>query len=396
MSKHLSPKRYALLFVGVVISAVALYYALKDVTWSEFAAEFKTFNYWWLIPGCIGFYYSMYLRGLRWGLLFRPHYDLKGTKMFRPLMICFAFNSILPGRVGEVVRAIYVGKREGTGFTTAMATVVAERILDGVVLLAMLAGALAYMGVDLSGQEQEIFGARVTGEQMAGAINGLVLISAVLALGVLVFMIPATRVAMVWVIDRLPLMPSHIKHHLERMVQGFARGFHAIARPKTFALIMFHSVFLWVLVGLSNMVIGYGFDIDMSMLEAVSLVTLIGIAIALPAAPGYWGLYEAGGVLSLILLGVVGADELDKALAYIVTIHSVQFFPIVVVGLLFAWQEHIRPVEDLEEADEAVPNGLDAEGNATPADAPVAEEASAADPDATRGAADANREGSGQ
>ena len=132
-------RKYGLLAGGLAVTAFFLWLSTRNVKAADVGLAFRKFHWIWMLPGLVGFYYSMYLRAVRWGLLFRPHHDLKGYQVFRPLMICFAFNSILPGRVGEFARAWLVGRRKEIGVTTALATVVAERLLDAVTLLGMLA-----------------------------------------------------------------------------------------------------------------------------------------------------------------------------------------------------------------------------------------------------------------
>ena len=73
------------------------------------------------------------------------------------------------------------------------------------------------------------------------------------------------------------------------------------------------------------------------------LVTMIGFAVLIPAAPGYWGLYEAGGVFSLIVLGVVSTSNQSTAFAVTLMTHLVQYIPIVAIGLYFAGRAHILP-----------------------------------------------------
>ena len=79
----------------------------------------------------------------------------------------------------------------------------------------------------------------------------------------------------------------------------------------------------------------------MNLLHGTALVALIGIFIMIPAAPGYWGLYEAGGIFSLVAMGVTQDQSL--ALAYTLMIHLVQYVPLVAIGLYYAVRSQVRP-----------------------------------------------------
>jgi hypothetical protein len=163
----------------------------------------------------------------------------------------------------------------------------------------------------------------------------------------IVFMIPLTQRVMVGVIRRLPLA-LHLKEKFVHILNQFAHGFHALHQPWVLAQIIFHSLVLWLLVGVSNMIVAWGFGLPLSKMilpQGLAVMTLIGIFIMVPAAPGYWGLYEVGAIFSLIVLGLVGQDSQSQslALAYALVVHLLQYVPIVVLGLFFAWRAHIHP-----------------------------------------------------
>lgn len=343
-------RKHLMFAVGLCVTVVALWYSLRDVQFSEFTAALRQFHYVWLIPALLFFYYSMYLRAVRWGLLFRPYFRFKGREVYPPIMICFCFNGIFPFRVGEVARAIYAGKRLKTGVTTALATVVAERILDGVTLLLMLAFALWLLPPMDPTFKMELWGKTFSAEQFHHISRSITIGSIVLTLGMIVFMIPVTQRLMAGVIQRLPLLSAGLRHKLEATLKQFAMGFHALQQPAVLAQIVFQSVVLWLLVGVSNLMMAKGFGLPMNLAQATALVTLVAIAIILPAAPGYWGLFEVGVMFSLVVLRVLPAEARSQALAYALMVHLVQYIPLVLIGLYFAWRTQLRPSEAAEAA----------------------------------------------
>ena len=98
-------KKHALqLLIGVLISAVALYYVFKGVRLSDVFNSFKQFNYWYLLPAMAVFYSGFILRVWRWQLLFRPRYRVSFKNGSAGMWICFAFNGLFPARAGEFAR----------------------------------------------------------------------------------------------------------------------------------------------------------------------------------------------------------------------------------------------------------------------------------------------------
>ncbi len=80
-----------------------------------------------------------------------------------------------------------------------------------------------------------------------------------------------------------------------------------------------------------------GMKID--FMEGIAITVICCLAIIIPAAPGYWGLFELGVVFSLIALGI--EKDQSKALAYAFAVHSLQIFPIIAVGLYYLYKERI-------------------------------------------------------
>lgn len=346
MVSFLKKNKKSLMFiVGLAITAVSLWYTTRQVVLKDFIAEMKSFNYVWLIPAFIVFYYSMYLRAVRWGLLFRPHHHIKGYEAFAPLMICFGFNGLLPGRVGEVARAYVIGTRKKTGVPTALATVVAERILDAATLMGLLAFSLSVLPKVDPAMKVDIWGYSVSGLQFNQLKVKIVILSAILVIGVIVFMIRLTQIVMHAVIDALPLVSVKFRGQLHKTLEHFAMGFHALQQPWVLAQIAFHSLVLWVMIGISNQMVARGFGLHMSLAQAEAQMVMIGIFITIPAAPGYWGLYEAGTIFSMLVLRIVPATSQGQslALAYSLMIHLLQYVPIVIAGLYFAWKMQLKP-----------------------------------------------------
>lgn len=332
-------KNHVMFGVGLIVTAVMLYLSTRNVSLQGFIGEMKNFHPIWLIPALLTFYYSMYLRAVRWGLFFRPHHDLKGYQVFRPLMVCFGFNCLFPARVGEVVRAWLVGTRNKTGVPTALATVVVERVIDAITLVGMLAFSLLVLPPMDPAMKVEVWGTSVSGDQFNHLKTKIVILSIVLVVGVIVFMLPLTQRLLHGSIKRLPASDG-LKHKLRHLLDQFARGFHALQKPAVLAQIVFHSLALWVLVAFSNQMVAKGFGLNMSLTQAMALMVIVAIFITVPATPGYWGLFEAGTIFTVMIFG--NTTRQSQALAFALTLHLVQYVPIVVLGMLFAWQMQVK------------------------------------------------------
>ncbi|MGH2569462.1 MAG: lysylphosphatidylglycerol synthase transmembrane domain-containing protein, partial [Bacteroidota bacterium] len=121
-----------------LLTAVFLYLAFRNANLTDLWNSLKSANLWWiaaLVP--IGLL-SHWVRALRWKYLLAPvKRNARGRNLFSAVMIGYMVNNILP-RAGELVRAYVIGKSEGISKSSALGTVVVERILDTVTFLFML------------------------------------------------------------------------------------------------------------------------------------------------------------------------------------------------------------------------------------------------------------------
>ncbi len=100
-------------WVGLLISAVLLYFALRGLDFGKMWEVLKTAQYIWLIPGIAVYFVAVWVRAWRWHYLLRPLKKIPTATMFPVVTIGYFGNNILPARAGEVLRAFVLRKREG-------------------------------------------------------------------------------------------------------------------------------------------------------------------------------------------------------------------------------------------------------------------------------------------
>lgn len=342
------------LVIAGIVTVVSLYWVFKDIQFSELVTAISSMRWIWLVPTLVLFYLSMYLRCVRWGYLFRPHYQLNGRQLVRPLFIGFAINGILPGRVGEFARAYFCAKKLDTGFPAAFASIVTERIFDAVTLLAFLGGAFLLLPPIDPQLQIDFWGYSIKGSNLASGMQTIVTACGVLIVGVGLFMIPAFQKMLAGLPYALKNLPEKRQDQLSKFITDTAKGFESVRDPVALFWIVLYSFGVWALVALSAWTLAFGFDgLDMNLLQATALIALIAVFILIPAAPGYWGLYEAGAIFTLSVFGII--EEESVAIAFAIVLHLTQYLPILIVGLPFAFASQIgfqKPDESaLSEAD---------------------------------------------
>ncbi len=125
-------------WLGVVISAVFIYLALNGLHIEDIWDSLHGAQYVWLLPGVGVYFLGVWVRAWRWHYLLRPIKSVPTHNMFPIVAIGYMGNNIYPARAGEVLRAVVLKKREDIPVSVSMATVIVERVYDGVIMLAFV------------------------------------------------------------------------------------------------------------------------------------------------------------------------------------------------------------------------------------------------------------------
>ena len=338
------PKKLIIsLVVGVMISASTLFLAFRNVPVGQLIAYMGSINYWWMIP-TIGMLLSTFvLRTFRWQLILKDVGAISFRQAFHPLMIGFMMNCVLPGRIGELARPVLLKRNHGIAVTSGLATVAAERIFDIFMLISLFAVVFTTV-TSQSGLSQDYFGFHLSATVLQAAALGMIRISIAILGFIVLLTIGTTRRWIVALVSRtgrlLAVILPGFKGGIERLtafavniIDNFSTGLSMIRSPRRMLACAGLTIAIWGITALSYPVFAKGCPgINLSLMEWITVMVVICFAIALPSAPGFWGLWEAGGLFALSLFGVGRED----ALGLILVNHAAQVFPIIVVGLISA------------------------------------------------------------
>lgn len=279
---------------------------------------------WRLIAPAVGLYFvGVWLRSARWGLLL-PEHAVKTSTLFRALVVGFTVNNLLPLRMGEVARAYLLARWCRIPYGTTVASLVVERVLDGLALAVLLLISLTL--VPSAPGYLLVVGVLAAAGFLTGA--GLLALAAWRASGI-------TAVAG-FVARRLPARFGAL---IEGLAANFARSLALVHSPVRLARLLGLSLLAWCLE------LGLFFVLLLSFrLPAASypLALLVGsaanFATLVPSSPGYAGTFD--GVLIKVLQDVAGIAS-GTAAAYDLVVHATLFLPVVILGTLLLWRSHM-------------------------------------------------------
>jgi uncharacterized protein (TIRG00374 family) len=309
--------------LGILLSVALLWWTLHDQDLANIWRVLSQSNAGYWVACCVFATAIFPLRALRWATLLEPVGGrLPFASLWQSTAIGRMVNNVVPARAGEVARAFALSRAEdGVKFTAAFASLAVDRLFDGVVILLMMIGAMldsAFAPSSAGGSGALVLSMRFTAIFLAGVLV------------VLGFMVVAPqRVFALYdtVVGRLaPRLAPRGRHLLE----GFASGLGVLRSPRLVIEVFLWTVLHWLCNALAFWLGFKALGIAVPATAALLLQGIIAIGVALPAAPGFFGLFESTGRFGLGLYGVRPTEAVSWAIGF----HIVSYIPITVMG---AW-----------------------------------------------------------
>lgn len=337
----MSKKSIISISIGVAFSVATLFLAFRNIPISDLVHYLSKINYFWLIPAIAVGLLSFLLRIVRWQMIINAGAENVSFKtVYHTLMIGFMLNCILPLRVGEIARPMILKTREQIPFSKGLATIAAERIFDLMTLLILFTVLLSSIEID---PELVItFGNyKISADVLTGVFDGMMKLSIILLAGIILVNLTFFRNIIIKLILRLPdilfflsdsgkeKVYKKIALPLTDIAESFTRGFRLMKHPGKLALCMVYSFAIWGIQAASYHIMSFGCPgVELGFTEMTTVMIIICFSIALPSVPGYWGLWEAGGIFALAVFSVAR----ENAAGYTLVNHVVQVVPVIIAG----------------------------------------------------------------
>lgn len=324
-------------WLGVLISVFFVWFSLKGLRLGEFWDVIKTANYWWLFPGITVYFIGVWVRAWRWHYLLKPVKKISTNAMFPITTIGYMGNNIYPARAGEVLRAIILKKKEGVPVTASLATIIVERIFDGVVML-------SFVFINLGELAKLQSASGFVGNIQQVAIYGTLIFLLALMIFLLGAMFPAQTI---WLVEGFSrkFLPEQFQEKILSVSHKFLDGLASLRSPASILMVFVTSFIIWILETLKYWFVMHAFNFSVSFFALMLMNGIVNLATTIPSAPGYIGTFDAPGIAVLTAYGV------DKAVAaaYTLTLHAALWIPITLLGAYFLSREGIHWSDQLRE-----------------------------------------------
>ena len=330
-------------WLGVVISLAFLYLALRGLHLEDLGGALQQANYWWLIPGVAVYFLGVWARAWRWHYLLRPVKKVPTRTMFPIVAIGYMGNNIYPARAGEVLRAVVLKRREGVPVPASLATIIVERIFDGVVML-------AFVFVNLPELAKMTADSGFVGNIQAVALWGTGAFIGALGVFLLAAMFPERAESLVNALI-VRLVPSRFQERLLGIVGRFLGGLESLRSPREALMVFLTSIVIWLLETGKYWFVMHAFpEIQVSFFALMLMNGIVNLATTIPSAPGYVGTFDAPGIAVLVAYGVSRAT----AAAYTLILHIALWVPITALGAYYLAREGMKWGEGVERGIESI------------------------------------------
>lgn len=311
-------------FLGLAITLFFLALVLTRINFEKVGQAFGHANYLYLIPAITVTMLAYGVRAFRWQIILKPTKPITLKSSYSIMMIGFMANNLLPARIGEFVRAYTLGAQEKISKSLSLATIILERVCDGLTLIAL-------MGLSLL-----IF----PSPRQSGDVEFVEYFSTAVFVGAtlfLVFLLVREKLALKAISLLMKPLPRRLEHKAHQLLMSFVLGLHALKRRRTVLGIVLLSLLVWGMEGCSYYLMLWAFNLQDKMTSmqligaAIFLLVFVNLGTMVPSAPGFIGVYQAAAVLAL------GAYNVDENIAFSLALltNTFQYVLVTAIGLFF-------------------------------------------------------------
>lgn len=310
---------------AALVSGVFLLLSLRGIDLQAVRSHFLSFSWLYFIPATGSLTAEIFIRAMRWRLIVtRPGYAPRYFPVFSSLFLGTFVNNLVPMRLGELVRAWVLARRQpGLSVSTIFATVCVERLADAIMLLALLLAVMLIYPLD----------GRILacGAALLAALAALILSSAYLHF----------RRARALSLFAVVLRPfgGKAQQRVLKVIDNFACGFDAFSNPAKIAGTFALTAVNWTLIIFTCWFLMAGAGIHGGLVTPVVFLVTVNVVSFLPSLPGLLGNLQFASVL---FLGMQGVSE-STAFTFSCIFQLFSFIYLVPVGTVLLLYEGLTP-----------------------------------------------------
>jgi len=322
--------RFGIFFL---LTLVFLFFFIRRVEWKEVLGYLTDVDLKFFILVFVLVPVHFATRGFRWKfLLMHEKKGIKFSHMFAGNAVGFTVTLLFPGRLGELVKPLYLAQKERISRGFAIGTVVVERIFDmftmcfllGVFLLAKPLYSSYFQGKEEAYSSLQLYG-------IIGVVIATILLAIILAL----YFFKEKALSVITFL--LKPVPEKISQKILKASKGFIQGlkfFHSVGNLLIYILLSF-VVWIGIIFYYWIFFFAYKISVPFFLLCPYVFLVLIGASIPTPGMVGGFHYFSKVGLTSLFDV------NLNLAVGMTIVVHAVQVVMTCLVGYVILWKEGI-------------------------------------------------------
>jgi len=282
-------RKLLFLLVLTVIIVLASYWLVgRDFSWPLFVSSLWNVQPIWLTASIVATLLTYVARAFRWQVLLNPVKSIRMGQLISTNVLGFSAIYLI-GRAGELVRPLWLTRRERIPLTASVATILVERVLDTLMLIALFGWALFLVKLPSAAVQTITLMKNGAWLLVAGSIGGMIFL--------FFFRSNVERITRYVPIARLA-----------RLLRSFAEGLSFLDRGRSFGLAIAHSFLVWIVIVLQFwfMLLGMNFHFSISAATLVMVGAAIG---SIVQVPGIGGGFQAGYAFCMTTFFIVPAEQ---------------------------------------------------------------------------------------
>jgi glycosyltransferase 2 family protein len=312
----MSPNRKHLaLSIGIALSALFLWVALRDVNMSELGESLRKTKLIWTIPFVASLGAFCWFKSWRWSLLLAPARESRTRELFAPVIIGYMGTGLMPMQLGEVARAYLAAKSLRVRMAPIMSSLVVERVFDILALLIVL-GIVSVTASEFALQYR--------------AAGGVCFALAAFALLMLWLYAAHTEKLLKIVRTCTKILPASWRTIIVDQFEAGALGAQAVRSASMYVKVGAVTLLQWGFMCACTWISLAAVGLSLPWAAAgVVLATTI-LSMTLPSGPGYVGTLQLAYVLALSSFDVARSEAIAASVFYLVSL----WVPLVAGGAL--------------------------------------------------------------
>ena len=317
------------LLIGFSLSFLGLYLSFQNIDINDTVKSFESISYSWILWAIILLIVYTYLRSIRWRILLFSLKPVNLKDLFASNMVGYFGNSVLPFKMGEILRGYAISKNNDLKTSTVLGSIVLERVCDlgGLIILLLIVTIFYSFPYDIE-------------------LSLMISVAVILSVFVFLWIFSFKKELILNKIKGTRLMNFKTVISFIETLSSFTKGFSLISNMRSFFLVSFLTILSWSILFLVTYCALKSLDFQTTLIEIAVILLLTSMAMSVPAAPGAIGTHHFA--TYYVMNNLLGFNSIDSQ-TFAIVLHAVSYLPLVAIGAYYFFKSSIHIFDVFEQ-----------------------------------------------